>query len=100
MKKEAFLVNICRGGIVDEGALYRVLKERGIRGVALDVFAHEPPTGSPLLPLDNVILTPHMGAYTLEALRETGMVCARSIVDVFEGKEPQFIVNPEALNSK
>lgn len=97
MKKEAFLVNISRGGIVDEEALYRVLKERRIRGGALDVFAHEPPTGSPLLTLDNVIVTPHMGAYTFEALRETGMVCARSIIDVFEGRRPQFVVNPEVL---
>lgn len=97
MKKEAFLVNISRGGIVDEEALYRVLKERRIRGGALDVFAHEPPTGSALLTLDNVIVTPHMGAYTFEALRETGMVCARSIIDVFEGRRPQFVVNPEVL---
>ena len=97
MKKEAFLVNISRGGIVDEEALYRVLKERGIRGVALDVFAPEPPTGSPLLDLDNVIVTPHMGGYSFEALRETGMVCARSIIDVFEGRRPQFVVNPEVL---
>jgi D-3-phosphoglycerate dehydrogenase len=91
------LVNISRGGIVDEESLCRILKERRIGGVALDVFTSEPPTGSPLLALDNVILTPHMGAYTLEALRETGMVCARGIVDVFGGKRPEFIVNPEVL---
>ena len=100
MKKEAFLVNISRGGIVDEEALYRVVREGGIKGVALDVFAPEPPTGSPLLDLDNVIATPHMGGYSFEALRETGMVCARSIVDVFKGKTPQFIINPEVLNLK
>ena len=100
MKKEAFLVNISRGDIVDEEALYRVLVEGRIRGAALDVFTSEPPVGSPLLTLDNVILTPHMGAYTYEALKETGMVCARSIVDVLEGRKPQFIVNPEVLNDK
>ncbi len=72
MKKDAFLVNISRGNIVDEEALYRALKEGRIRGAALDVFSQEPPTGSPLFSLDNVILTPHMGGYTLEALRETG----------------------------
>lgn len=97
MKKEAFLVNISRGGIVDEESLCRILKEKRIRGAALDVFTSEPPTGSPLLTLDNVILSPHMGAYTLEALRETGMACARGIVDVFGGKRPEFIVNPEVL---
>lgn len=100
MKKEAFLVNISRGDIVDEEALYRVLKEGRMRGAALDVFTSEPPVGSPLLTLDNVILTPHMGGYTYEALRETGMACARSIVDVLGGKKPQFIVNPEVLNGK
>jgi D-3-phosphoglycerate dehydrogenase / 2-oxoglutarate reductase len=97
MKKDAFLVNISRGNIVDEEALYRVLKEGRIRGAALDVFSQEPPVGSPLLSLDNVILTPHMGGYTLEALRDTGMICVRNIVDLFEGKRPQFIVNPEAI---
>ena len=100
MKKGTFLVNISRGDIVDEKALNRVLQEGRIRGAALDVFTSEPPMGSPLLTLDNVILTPHMGAYTFEALKETGMVCARSIVDVFKGGKPQFIVNPEVLNSK
>ena len=100
MKKGAFLLNISRGDIVDEKALNRALQEGRIRGAALDVFTSEPPMGSPLLTLDNVILTPHMGAYTFEALKETGMVCARSIVDVFKGEKPQFIVNPEVLNSK
>ena len=97
MKKDAFLVNISRGNIVDEEALYRALKEATIRGAALDVFSQEPPAGSPLFSLDNVILTPHMGGYTLEALRETGMICVRNIVDLFEGKKPQFVVNPEAI---
>ncbi len=97
MKKQAFIVNISRGNIVDEEALYRSLKEGKIRGAALDVFSQEPPTGSPLFSLNNVILTPHMGGYTLEALRDTGMICVRNIVDLFEGKRPQFIVNPEVI---
>ncbi len=100
MKREAFLVNISRGDIVDEEALYRVLKEGTIRGAGLDVFSIEPPKGSPLLALDNVVLTPHMGAYTYEALRETGMICVRGIVDVLEGRQPQFVVNPEVLKGK
>jgi D-3-phosphoglycerate dehydrogenase len=97
MKREAFLVNISRGDVLDEEALYRALKEKAIQGAALDVFSNEPPKESPLLALDNVILTPHMGAYTYEALRETGMICARGIVDLFEGKRPRFVVNPEVL---
>jgi len=97
MKKDAFLVNISRGDIVDEEALDQALKEGRIRGAALDVFSQEPVGASPLLKLDNLISTPHMGAYTFEALRETGMICVRGIVDVLEGKVPQFAVNPEVL---
>jgi D-3-phosphoglycerate dehydrogenase len=98
MKKEAILVNISRGNIVDEDALYRALKENKIRGAALDVFAQEPATKSnPLLTLDNFIATPHMGGYTTEALRETGMICVRDIVSMLEGKRPQYVVNAEVL---
>jgi D-3-phosphoglycerate dehydrogenase len=99
MKKEAFLVNISRGDVVDEEALCRVLKERGIQGAALDVFSSEPPKESPLFALDNVVLSPHMGAYTYEALRETGMICAKGITDLLEGKRPSHVVNPEVLKS-
>jgi D-3-phosphoglycerate dehydrogenase len=97
MKKESFLINISRGDVLDEEALCRVLQERSIQGAALDVFSSEPPKGSPLLTLDNVILTPHMGAYTFEALRETGMLCVQGIVDILEGRKPRFVVNPEVL---
>jgi len=66
MKKTAFLVNVSRGGIVDEQALYRALKEERIAGAAFDVFGKEPYEG-PLRELDNVILTPHIGSYAKEA---------------------------------
>ena len=66
MKKGAWLVNVSRGGVVDENALYRALKERYLAGAALDVFEQEPYTG-PLQELNNVILTPHIGSYALEA---------------------------------
>jgi D-3-phosphoglycerate dehydrogenase len=97
IKEGAFMINISRGNIIDEEAVYRALKEKRLRGAALDVFSYEPPTGNLLLTLDNVIVTPHMGGYTFEALRETGMICARGIVDILERKQPQFIVNPEVL---
>ena len=97
MKKGAYLVSISRGGIVNEEALYKSLKEGKIKGAALDVFSQEPPKESPLLTLDNVILSPHMAGYTYEALRDTGMICVRSIIDVFEGRQPQFVVNAEVL---
>jgi D-3-phosphoglycerate dehydrogenase / 2-oxoglutarate reductase len=65
MKKGAWLVNVARGGVVDEEALYIALKENRIAGAALDVFEDEPYTGA-LAELDNVILTPHIGSYALE----------------------------------
>jgi D-3-phosphoglycerate dehydrogenase len=95
MKKNALLVNVSRGSIVDEDALCQALKEGRIRGAALDVFAKEPLGESPLLKLDNFISTPHMAGYTQEALIETGMVCVRAIADVLEGRRPQNIINPE-----
>jgi D-3-phosphoglycerate dehydrogenase len=94
MKKDSFLVNISRGEIVDEEALYHVLKEGRIKGAGLDVFSNEPPRESPLLKLSNVITTPHMGGYTFEALRETGMICVQGIVDVLEGRQTEFAINP------
>lgn len=66
MKKGAWLINVSRGGVVDENALYRALKEGHLAGAALDVFEQEPYIG-PLPELNNVILTPHIGSYALEA---------------------------------
>lgn len=97
MKREAFLINISRGDIVDEEALEQALRARIIKGAALDVFSNEPPVGSPLLSLNNVVVTPHMGGYTYEALREIGMICARAIVDISENRQTELAVNAKAL---
>ncbi len=100
MKKTAFLVNTSRGGIVDEKALYRALKEGEIAGAALDVFAQEPPGKTPLVELDNFIGSPHIGGITVEAIERIGMTVARDIVAVLKGQTPQFLANREWLVPK
>ncbi|MEM2908318.1 MAG: hydroxyacid dehydrogenase [Candidatus Hadarchaeales archaeon] len=79
MKPTAFLINTSRGEIIDETALVEALREGKIAGAALDVYEQEPPTDSPLLKLENVILTPHIGASTIEAQRDAGILIAKKI---------------------
>jgi D-3-phosphoglycerate dehydrogenase len=73
MKPTAYLLNAARGGIVDEAALADALKHRVIAGAALDVFEQEPPTNTPLLGHPNVLVTPHLGASTVEAQALAGV---------------------------
>lgn len=99
MKKNAVLVNTSRGGIVDEKALYRALKEGEIAGGALDVFEHEPPGKTPLVELDNFIGCPHIGGITVEAIGRIGMTVSRDIVSVLKGQTPKFPANKEWMAS-
>jgi len=73
------IVNASRGGIIDETALYEALKSKKIAGAGLDVFVSEPPTGNPLLELDNIVVTPHLGASTDEAQEKAGISVAKSV---------------------
>jgi D-3-phosphoglycerate dehydrogenase len=97
MKKTAYLINCARGGTVDEKALYNALKDGKIAGAGLDVFEKEPPEGTPLLDLDNVILTPHIGANTKEGQIRAGTVCAEQIIKVLNNETPDFCVNKNLL---
>jgi len=93
IKESAFLINTSRGGIVDEKALYDALKNNKLRGAALDVYKNEPLRESPLTELDNVIMTPHISAYTEEAIENMSIQAAQNLIDVLEGREPQNRVN-------
>jgi D-3-phosphoglycerate dehydrogenase len=93
MKKDAFLINASRGGIVDEEALYNALRNNKLRGAALDVYNNEPLRESPLKELDNVIMTPHIGAYTEEAIENMSIQATQNLIDVLEGREPQNRAN-------
>ena len=85
MKKTAKIINTSRGGVVDEDALYDALKNGTLGGAALDVFEKEPATGNKLAELENVILTPHIGAQTKEAQSLAANVIAEKIVQILRG---------------
>jgi D-3-phosphoglycerate dehydrogenase len=78
-KKELRIVNCSRGGIIDEDDLLEALKTNRIAGAGLDVFNQEPPKGSPLLSLPNILVTPHLGASTEEAQEKAGISVAKSV---------------------
>lgn len=85
MKNTACVINTSRGGVVDENALYDAIKSKNLGGAALDVFETEPALGNKLSTLDNVILTPHMGAQTREAQSLAANVIAEKIVQILRG---------------
>ncbi|MDY0913188.1 phosphoglycerate dehydrogenase [Rathayibacter festucae] len=93
MKPTAFLVNVARGGLIDEDALHRALVAKTIAGAGLDVFVKEPPTDSPLLALENVVVTPHLGASTDEAQEKAGVSVAKSVRLALSGE-----LVPDAVN--
>ena len=95
MKNTAYLVNLARGELVDEEALFEFLEQNRIAGAAVDVFAVEPPQSSPLLTLNNVLATPHIAAYTYESMERMDRVCAQTIIDTMQGKPCPNILNPE-----
>jgi len=96
MKPTAFLINTARGGLVDEAALAAALREKRIAGAGLDVFQQEPLGQNPFQGLDNVVLSPHLAAYSREGLRETGLQVARGVIAVLQGTppDPASLVNP------
>ena len=100
MKPSAYLVNTSRGPIVDEDALVTALRSRAIAGAGLDVFDEEPlPGDHPLLALDNVLLTPHLGYVTKETYRNFYGQTLQNIRSFIEGT-PQRVMNPEALDRR
>ena len=93
MKQGARIINCARGGLIDEQALYEALKSGHLAGAALDVFENEPPKGSPLLGLDNVVLTPHLGASTREAQDTAGTEIAQQVATYLQTGEPINAIN-------
>ena len=87
MKKTAILVNTCRGGVVEESALYDALNEKRIAGAGIDVFEKEPTiSDNPFFTLDNVVVTPHAAGATYENVCNVAQHCFDNIVRFAEGK--------------
>lgn len=93
MKDGVRIINCARGGIIDESALYEAVKSGKVAGAALDVFEEEPPLQSPLLDLDQVITTPHLGASTVEAQQNVAVSIAKQCISVLSGGSARYIVN-------
>jgi D-3-phosphoglycerate dehydrogenase len=98
MKPHAFVINVARGGVVDEVALAEALAEGRIAGAAVDVFSSEPPaTDHPLASAPNAILTPHLGASTEEAQTRVAVEAAEQMRDVLAGRPARYAVNAPLL---
>jgi D-3-phosphoglycerate dehydrogenase len=97
MKPGVRIINCARGGIIDEKALYNAIKDGRVAGAALDVFEEEPPQNNPLLTLDNVVTTPHLGASTEEAQVNVAIDVARQVVDALHDRAVRNAVNFPSL---
>ena len=99
MKPTAFLINTARGPIVDEAALAQALVQRRIAGAGLDVYEHEPNVHPDLLPLTNVVLTPHLGSAVASLREQMAHIVVDNITAVLEGRRPPNCWNPEIYAS-
>lgn len=94
MKPTAFLINCARGGVVDNEALYKALKENRIAGAGVDVFDPEPPQkNDKLFSLDNIIVTPHIAGITEETARKLSLNAAKQVLQVLKGEKPASLIN-------
>ena len=97
MKPGVLLLNVARGGIIDEQDLADALRSGKVAGAGIDVYNAEPPTGSPLLDAPNTLLTPHLGASTAEAQVAVAEEVAEQILDVLDGRSARYAVNAPLL---
>ncbi|MBC7331372.1 MAG: D-glycerate dehydrogenase [Synergistetes bacterium] len=92
MKKGAFLINTSRGPVVDEKALVKALKEGHLGGAGLDVYEREPQVEPELLEMDNVVLLPHIGAASQDAMERMAVMVAECVIKALSGEKPDYLV--------
>jgi D-3-phosphoglycerate dehydrogenase len=97
LKPGSIVLNVARGGVIDEAAIAEALHSGQLAGAGIDVFEHEPPTGSPLLEAPNTLLTPHLGASTVEAQILVAEEVAAQVLDVLDGRSARYAVNAPLL---
>lgn len=95
MQPHAVLVNIARGSVIDEQALFHALKNRQIFAAGLDVYEKEPLQHSALFALDNVVTLPHVGSATAATRKRMASLAYNNLVDALEGRTPSYVVNPQ-----
>lgn len=100
MKRGVFVINCARGGIVNEKDLYDAIQEGIVAGAALDVFVEEPPKNNPLLELDKVIATPHLGASTDEAQENVALAVADQVIDFLLNGTIRNAVNAPSIDGE
>jgi D-3-phosphoglycerate dehydrogenase len=101
MKPTSFIINTARGKIIDQKALYYVLSKNRIAGAGLDVFEKEPvENNSRLLKLDNIVMTPHIGPYTMETQENMSITVAKDIINTMNGRKPKYILNEKVFKNK
>ena len=97
LKPGSIVLNVARGGVIDEAAVAEALRSGQLGGAGIDVFEHEPPTNSPLLDAPNTLLTPHLGASTAEAQILVAEEVAAQVLDVLGGRSARYAVNAPLL---
>ena len=101
MRPGTRIINVARGGIIDEAALADAVRDGVIAGAAVDVFTKEPvPEGHPLVGVDGIVVTPHLGASTTEAQVNVAADVADQIVEYLRGGSPRYAVNAPAINAE
>ncbi len=97
LRPGSIVLNVARGGVIDEAAVAEALRSGHLGGAGIDVFEHEPPTDSPLLDAPNTLLTPHLGASTAEAQILVAEEVAAQVLDVLDGRSARYAVNAPLL---